>query len=100
LSAPVRSHDRSEGGRRLVLGVIAGAVGMAMQVSGAHASRPPHPWCMIVQDYSGVLACAFDSFAQCREEARSGNEGFCAPNPFYPSQSPAKPAHARRRAPR
>jgi hypothetical protein len=54
---------------------------------------------MVVQDYSGFWACAFDSFAQCREEARSGNEGFCAPNPFYPPPT-AKPAHARRAAPR
>jgi len=67
--------------------------------SSAGAARPPHPWCMIVQDVSGVWACAFDSFEQCRTEARSGNEGFCAPNPFHPS-SPARPTHKRRRTPR
>jgi hypothetical protein len=54
---------------------------------------------MVVQDVSGVWACAFDSFEQCREEARSGNEGFCAANPFY-SSPPAKPARAHRAAPR
>jgi len=80
--------------RKLTLGVVAGVAGLTAQVSPA-AARVPHPWCMVVQDFSGVWACAFDSFAQCREEARSGNEGFCAPNPFY-SPPPVKPAHTHR----
>jgi hypothetical protein len=82
--------------RNGAIGLIAAMAAMTAGLSIAHASRPPHPWCMVVQDYSGVWACAFDSFEQCREEARSGNEGFCAANPFYPR--PAKPAH--RAAPR
>jgi len=85
--------------RDCALGVIAALGVMAMGASIAHAGRPPHPWCMVVQDYSGVWACAFDSFEQCRAEARSGNEGFCAPNPFY-SSAAAQPTHARRRTQR
>ena len=77
--------------RRLMLGVLAGVAAMAAQDPRAEAARTPHPWCMVVQDYSGVWACAFDSFEQCRAEARSGNEGFCAPNPSYPA--PPAPAH-------
>ena len=84
--------------RRLMLGVLA-AVASVMVAAPPAAARPPHPWCMVVQDYSGVMACAFDSFEQCRVEARSGNEGFCMANPFYPSPD-AKPAHAHRRTPR
>ncbi len=82
--------------RRLMLGVLAGVASMMVQAPLAEAARTPHPWCMVVQDFSGVWACAFDSFAQCREEARSGNEGFCAPNPFYV----APPVHARPTHPR
>jgi hypothetical protein len=84
--------------RRLMLGVLAAVASVTMAAPPA-AARTPHPWCMVVQDYSGVIACAFDSFEQCRVEARSGNEGFCMANPFYPA-TPAKPAHARRVAPR
>jgi hypothetical protein len=64
--------------------------------SNADAARLPHPWCMVVQDRSGVWACAFDSFEQCYEEARPGNQGFCTRNPFYPPPpEQAKPAHRR-----
>ena len=65
----------------LLLAVVLLAVFAA---SNAHAVRPPHPWCMVVQDRSGIWACAFDSFEQCYEEARPGNQGFCTRNPFYP----------------
>jgi hypothetical protein len=64
--------------------------------ASANAARPPHPWCMVVQDRSGIWACAFDSFEQCYEEARPGNMGFCARNPSYPPPiAHAKPAHRR-----
>jgi hypothetical protein len=84
-------------GRYLIV-LLAGLASLA--ASSASAARPPHPWCMVVQDVSGVWACAFDSFAQCRQEARSGNEGFCAPNPGYPSPRPAAPRAHARKAPR
>jgi hypothetical protein len=52
---------------------------------------------MVFQDRSGVWACAFDSFEQCREEARAGNMGFCTSNPFYQARPPvhARPTHRR-----
>jgi len=81
---------------RPMLGILVGVAAMMAQAPPAVA-RTPHPWCMVVQDFSGVWACAFDSFEQCREEARSGNEGFCAPNPFY---APPAPARLRSRAAR
>ena len=85
--------------RRLMLGILAVGAGAMVVAPLPAAARTPHPWCMVVQDYSGVIACAFDSFEQCRVEARSGNEGFCMSNPFY-SSPPARPAHARHKAPR
>jgi hypothetical protein len=80
--------------RRLIFAVLVVLAGAILQLPAA-AARVSHPWCMIVQDVSGVWACAFDSFEQCREEARSGNEGFCAPNPAHPPQP-----HARHGTPR
>jgi len=67
--------------------------------ASAHAGRPPHPWCMVFQDRSGVWACVFDSFEQCREEARPGNMGFCTSNPFYQTSPPmhARPTQRRRK---
>jgi hypothetical protein len=91
---------RGRGLAAVILAWTAGGMGAWMAASTpAAAARPPHPWCMVVQDLSGVWACAFDSFEQCRVEARSGNEGFCAPNPFYaPPPAHATPPRRHRRS--
>ena len=76
--------------KRCAVGLLA-----VFAASNAHAAWAPHPWCMVFQDRSGVWACAFDSFEQCREEARPGNMGYCTSNPFYPAPPPvhARPTH-------
>jgi hypothetical protein len=66
------------------------AVAAVLAAGLATARAKSHPWCMIVQDMDGGWACAFDTFAQCEVEARAGNTGFCAANPF--DQTPAPPA--------
>jgi hypothetical protein len=79
----------------------AGAVLLAA-VLLAPASQPAtartiHPWCMIIQDWSGGWACAFDSFAQCHAEAAAGHTGFCAANPAYPDTREQAPPPRKRR---
>jgi hypothetical protein len=65
----------------------------------AAATGAPHPWCLIIQDQDDGWACGFDTFEQCRVEARSGNTGFCAANPAYKAATkPTRPA--KRRHPR
>jgi hypothetical protein len=80
--------------KRYAVGLLA-----VLATSSAYAARPPHPWCMVYQDRSGIWACAFDSFEQCYAEARPGNLGFCTSNPSYVAPPPvrAKPAHRRHR---
>src|SRR5580692_8312654 len=68
--------------RKLILGALAVAAAMAAGLATAGASNR-FSWCMVVQDRSGIWACAFDTFEQCLAEARPGNQGFCARNPFY-----------------
>jgi hypothetical protein len=82
--------------RKLALGLLAIAAAMVASVSTGGAKA--YPWCMIIQDQDDGWACGFETFEKCRVEARSGNTGFCAPNPAY--QAPAKPArsHKRRQA--
>jgi hypothetical protein len=74
------------------------AIGLGMLVAAmaepASASGK-HPWCLIIQDQDDGWACGFDTFEQCRVEARSGNTGFCAANPFY--QPPAAPTQSQKR---
>ena len=84
--------------RKLILGAFVVAAAMAAGLATAGASNR-YPWCMVVQDRSGIWACAFDTFEQCLAEARPGNQGFCARNPFYqaPSAAPSSPARARKR---
>ncbi len=79
--------------RRLALGlvVLAGAIAASASAAGA----APHPWCMVIQTVDDGWACAFDTFEQCRVEARAGKTGFCAANPFY--QAPAPPVRKPKR---
>ena len=84
--------------RKLILGALAVAAAMAAGLATAGASNR-FPWCMVVQDRSGIWACAFDTFEQCLAEARPGNQGFCARNPFYqaPPHAASSPMRARKR---
>jgi len=43
---------------------------------------------------TGAWACSYDTFEQCRDNARSGNAGFCAANPAY--RDPAPPVATRK----
>ena len=67
-------------------------------IASAMPLRTPHPWCLIVQDQDDGWVCAFDTFEKCEVEARSGNTGFCAANPFYqaPASTPRPARHNKR----
>jgi len=80
--------------RRLALGLATASVVMAVGAA-AHASGT-HPWCMVIQDLGDGWACGFDTFEQCRAEARAGNTGFCTSNPAY--QAPTKPVRPAKRS--
>lgn len=83
--------------RALTLSVM--AIAAVVLAAGSASAATPHPWCLIIQDQDDGWACGFDTFEQCRVEARSGNTGFCAQNPNY--QAPAKPTKpAKRQRPR
>lgn len=84
--------------RNLTLAVVVGSLTVAAALPAAAAPGPgrvQHPWCVIYQDWGDGWGCAFDSFEQCLAEARAGNSGFCAANPFY--QAPATSAPPRKR---
>jgi hypothetical protein len=50
---------------------------LSMSAISAHAGT----WCAQYGGRNGGTNCGFYSFQQC-EAARSGNGGFCVPNPF------------------
>ena len=85
--------------RNISLAIMTIAIAAMVCNSASAGVGGSHPWCVIVQDQDDGWYCAFDTFEQCRAEARAGNTGFCAANPFY--QAPALPAQKakRRRAP-
>jgi hypothetical protein len=85
--------------RKLALGFVTVAAAIAPTTSMS-AAQPMgaarnYPWCVVIQDQDDGWACGFKTFEQCRVEARSGNTGFCAPNPAY--QAPARPARSHKR---
>jgi hypothetical protein len=88
--------------RKLALGLVTIAATIApttsMSAAKSMGAAKNYPWCLIIQDQDDGWACGFETFEQCRVEARSGNTGFCAANPAY--RAPAKPArsHKRRQA--
>jgi hypothetical protein len=79
--------------RELAVGLLA----LTAVVPASASVGGSHPWCLVIQDQDDGWACGFDSFEQCRVEARSGNTGFCAANPFYaapraPARKPSRRA--------
>jgi ABC-type sugar transport system substrate-binding protein len=84
--------------RRLVLAATALAALPAVMPAPVAASER-HSWCLVVQDWGDGWACGYDTFAQCEAEARAGNTGYCAANPYYRAPAPARPSR-RRRQPR
>ncbi|HEY1542775.1 MAG TPA: DUF3551 domain-containing protein [Xanthobacteraceae bacterium] len=60
----------------------------------AHAAG--YPWCYIDQTMSGATYCAFETLAQCRENA-GGNGGTCIENPDYRGARTEDERHSRRR---
>jgi hypothetical protein len=85
--------------RKLALGLATIAATTAPMTSIVAAksmgAAKSYPWCLVIQDQDDGWACGFETFEQCRVEARSGNTGFCAPNPAY--QTPAQPARSPKR---
>jgi hypothetical protein len=69
-------------------------LGIALVASPAPAQPRIHPWCLVYQEMTGAWACSYDTFEQCRYNARSGNAGFCTANPAY--REPAPLVRARR----
>ncbi|HEX4553944.1 MAG TPA: DUF3551 domain-containing protein [Xanthobacteraceae bacterium] len=85
--------------RKFALGLvtIAATIAPATSMSAAQSmgAAKSYPWCLVIQDQDDGWACGFQTFEQCRVEARAGNTGFCAANPAY--QAPPKPARSSKR---
>ena len=71
------------------------ALSAATPASASASAR--HSWCLVVQDWGDGWACGYDTFAQCQAEARAGNTGYCAANPYYQAPAPTRPSRQPRR---
>jgi hypothetical protein len=81
---------------RLVQSAVVAAAALIAAASASHAqSAHDYPWCYIDQTMSGATYCAFETLAQCRENA-GGNGGTCVQNPDYHGT----PGQNSRRSPR
>jgi hypothetical protein len=80
--------------------MLTAAVVVAMQalVIAPAGASDRHSWCLVVQDWGDGWACGYDTFAQCQAEARAGNTGYCAANPYYRAPAAAKPSPRQRRS--
>ena len=80
---------------------LAGAVLALPAVMAAPAGASDrHSWCLVVQDWGDGWACGYDTFAQCQAEARAGNTGYCAANPYYQAPAPARPSRRHQARPK
>jgi len=82
--------------RALRFRVLALATALSTMAAPATASDR-HSWCLVVQDWGDGWACGYDTFAQCQAEARAGNTGFCAANPYFQAPAAAKPSPPKRK---
>ncbi|HEY1543307.1 MAG TPA: DUF3551 domain-containing protein [Xanthobacteraceae bacterium] len=73
------------------IAIFAGTFATALP---AHAAS--YPWCYIDQTMSGATYCAFETLAQCRENA-GGNGGTCIQNPDYRGARSEDERRSRRR---
>jgi len=80
--------------RWCVVGVLTVTAVFAADVPACRASGNA-PWCMNIQSRTGGQRCAYQTFEQCLEDARAGNIGYCAANPFYHAPERAKARHRR-----
>ena len=53
---------------------------------------------LVVQDWGDGWACGYNTFAQCEAEARAGNTGYSAANPYHPPPASARPSRQRRQS--
>ena len=81
---------------RYVTLVVLALAAIPLAPAGPAGASDRHPWCLVVQDWGDGWACGYDTFAQCQAEARAGNTGYCAANPYVPPPAPAKPSRKRR----
>lgn len=65
-------------------------------IAAPAAASDRHSWCLVVQDWGDGWACGYDTFAQCQAEARAGNTGYCAANPYYQAPAPKPPPRQRK----
>ncbi len=61
--------------------IVALALCAATSASLAQSAHD-YPWCYVDQTMSGATYCAFETLAQCRENA-GGNGGYCVHNPSW-----------------
>jgi hypothetical protein len=66
---------------------------LALLASAGATHARTYPWCLVYQEMTGTVVCAFESFAQC-QTSTGGNTGFCTQNPAY--VAPAAPPSPRR----
>jgi hypothetical protein len=66
---------------------VAAAIAFLALASATPARAVDYPWCYIDHTMSGATYCAFETLAQCRENA-GGNGGACIQNPDYHGAPP------------
>ncbi len=68
---------------------------MASLFTAPSTHAADYPWCYVDQTMSGATYCAFETLAQCRENA-GGNGGYCVQNPAWRGASDARRSSRRR----
>jgi hypothetical protein len=72
--------------RHIALAALAACSFALLTMAAAEAAGTRHPFCLQGDEYPGLSACTFDTYAQCQATA-SGRKVYCIANPYFVGDS-------------
>lgn len=72
--------------RHVALATLAACGFALLSATPAQAVGSRHPFCLQGDEYPGLSACTFDTYAQCLATA-SGRKLYCIANPYFAGET-------------
>lgn len=84
--------------RYVALATLAACGFALLSATPAQAVGSRHPFCLQGDEYPGLSACTFDTYAQCLATA-SGRRVYCIANPYFAGETDDPYAYRNRNRP-
>lgn len=84
--------------RHIALIALAACTFAMLRAAPAEAVGSSHAFCLQGDDYPGLSACTYDTYAQCQATA-SGRKAYCIANPYFVGETDDPYAYRNRNRP-